>query len=198
MAKVKTKLECSWIMHKLARLYMKIVGWKLSGAVPHDKKIIIIAAPHTSNWDLIYLLATAYSFGIKLNWVAKKSIFRFPFGGMMRALGGFELDRSKNGMVDSIVNVIKREERVRLMIAPAGTRKHTPHWRSGFYYIAKIAQIPMVCGFLDYKKKLSGFGPVLRVSDSLVADMDKIREFYRGVTARYPELGSRICLQDEI
>ena len=192
-----SNIECSRFAHFMGKLFMRLMGWKVSGHIPQDEKIIVIAEPHTTNWDLPFLLGAAYSLGIRINWVGKKSIFKFPFGGIMRAMGGLALDRSKNGIVGAMSEVVLRESKIRLIISPSGTRKHGPFWRSGFYYIAKQTNIVIVCGFLDYKNKVAGLGDTIHVSNSVKNDMDKIRKFYSHITGRFPEKQSTIKLKEE-
>jgi 1-acyl-sn-glycerol-3-phosphate acyltransferase len=190
-------LECSRFAHYIGKLFMRLMGWKVSEHIPQDKKMIVIAEPHTTNWDLLFLLGAAYSLGIRINWVGKKSIFKFPVGGIMRAMGGLALDRSKSGMVDAMSKVVLRESKIRLIISPSGTRKHGQFWRSGFYYIAKQTNIVIVCGFLDYKNKVAGLGDTIHVSDSVKNDMDKIRKFYSNITGKIPSKQSNIKLKEE-
>lgn len=159
--------------------------------------MVIIAAPHTSNWDFILLMAAAYSFGISINWLGKDALFRFPLGPILRFVGGLPVDRSKsNNMVQSLSARIEHGEGINLVVPPSGTRGYTDYWRSGFYRIAEAAQIPLVCGYLDYAKKEAGLGPAF-LTTSLTADMDRLRAFYEPIEARFPEKKSRIRLREE-
>jgi 1-acyl-sn-glycerol-3-phosphate acyltransferase len=174
-----------------------VFGWQKTGHVPHARNMVIIAAPHTPNWDFVFLLATAYSFGISVNWLGKDSLFQSPLGRILRFLGGIPVDRSKkNNLVQSLSAQIEHGSGINLVIPPSGTRRKTDHWKSGFYRIAEAAQIPLVCGFLDYGKKEAGLGLAFLPSN-LSNDMDRIRKFYAPIAGKYPENKSKIWLREE-
>ncbi len=162
-------------------------GWEASGAVPEPRKFVLIAAPHTSNWDFIYFIGAAHGLGANLSFMGKKSLFRWPFGGMMRDMGGVAVDRSKSGntVEASIAEFAKRGEFM-LTIAPEGTRGKVTKWKTGFYNIAVGAGVPLVCGFMDYQKKIAGLGMTLWPTGNYAQDMAKIAEFYTQFTPRYP------------
>lgn len=189
--------RCNPLAQLLGGLVLSVFGWQKAGQVPRAKNIVIIAAPHTTNWDFIFLLAAAYSFGISVNWLGKDSLFRSPLGPILRYLGGVPVDRSKrNNLVQSLSAQIEHGSGIALVIPPSGTRRKTEHWKSGFYRIAEAAQIPLVCGYLDYQKKEAGLGPAFLPSD-LSRDMNRIREFYEPIVGKYPENKSRIRLREE-
>ncbi|MDH5738602.1 MAG: lysophospholipid acyltransferase family protein [Gammaproteobacteria bacterium] len=174
-------------------------GWQVKGSVPKNRKMVIIAAPHTSNWDLIFLLAAAYRLGLSINWIGKKALFVPLLGYVFRWLGGIPVERGKKlDTVGQLVSYINNADQVALVIAPEGTRSFTPMWKSGFYHIAAQAGIPLVCGYLDYERKEAGLGPALPASGNIGSDMEIIRHFYQPITARYPEKKGPICLQEEI
>lgn len=159
--------------------------------------MVIIAAPHTSNWDFVLLVAAAYSFGISINWLGKDSLFKPPLGYLLKFLGGISVDRSKaNNLVQSMTAEIEHGRGVNLVVPPAGTRARTEHWKSGFYRIAQAAQIPIVCGYLDYDKREAGLGPAFLTAE-MRTDMDKIRDFYGPIAAKFPEKKSRVRLREE-
>jgi 1-acyl-sn-glycerol-3-phosphate acyltransferase len=189
--------RCNALAQLLGRLVLSVFGWRKAGQVPSARNMVIIAAPHTTNWDFIFLLAAAYSFGISVNWLGKDSLFRSPLGPILRFLGGVPVDRSKrNNLVQSLSAQIEHGSGITLVIPPSGTRRKTEHWKSGFYRIAEAAQIPLVCGYLDYQKKEAGLGPAFLPSD-LSRDMNRIREFYEPIVGKYPENKSRIRLRQE-
>ena len=159
--------------------------------------MVVIAAPHTSNWDFIYLMAAAWSFGISINWLGKDRLFRTPLGPLLRAMGGIPVDRSRpNNLVQTLLDRIRQGEGVSLVVPPSGTRRYTDHWKSGFYRIAEGAGIPMVCGYLDYHTRTAGLGPII-YPGNLRSDMDALRAFYGPITARYPAQKSCIRLREE-
>ena len=189
---------CSKILNVIGKLFMWLNGWKVEGQIPRRDKVIIIAAPHTTNWDFIYLLGAAFYFGLSVKWLGKSSLFAFPFCRIMKALGGIAVDRSKpNGMVEQVVETICSTSKISLVIPPSGTREKTEYWKSGFYHIARSANVSIVCGYLDYEKKIAGLGPNFFVSDSVSDDMDKIRNFYKSKVGKFPTLTSRVRLKEE-
>ena len=189
--------RCNPLAQLLGTLVLSVFGWQKTGQVPSDRNVVIIAAPHTSNWDFIFLLAAAYSFGISVNWLGKDSLFRSPLGPILRFLGGVPVDRSKrNNLVQSLSAQIELGSGISLVIPPSGTRRKTEYWKSGFYQIARAAQIPLVCGYLDYNKKEAGLG-LSFLPTNLSSDMNRIREFYEPIVGKYPESKSRIRLREE-
>lgn len=164
----------------LARTYLKLVGWTVDCELPEGiEKFVIIAAPHTSNWDFPITLAVAALIDIKFYYVGKHTMFRPPFGGLMRRLGGIPVDRrQKRNFVDQIADAFAQTDRMALAIAPEGTRSKRTHWKSGFYYIARNADVPIVMGYLDYKEKRGGLGPIVDASQPKAVVMDIIRDFY--------------------
>lgn len=163
-------------------------GWRAEGVVPTPRKFVIIAAPHTSNWDFVYFLGLTQELGINSHFMAKKSLFRWPMGGFMRAMGGIEVDRAKGGnYVQAMVDEFARRREFMLTIAPEGTRGSVRQWRTGFYQIALQAKVPMVIGLMDYARKVGGLGPAVMPTGNYAADMKPIEEFYRSVTPRHPD-----------
>jgi len=166
---------------------LKIMGWKRVGDIPEFPQAVVIGAFHTSNWDFVFTLLLAFDIGLPVRWMGKDSLFKRGFGGIMRWIGGIPIDRSrsKNVVEASIREIVSGRIRY-LVIAPEGTRKRTERWKSGFYHIAKGAKVPIVMGFLDYKRKIGGLGPHIVPTDDMQSDMARISEFYRTITAKYP------------
>ena len=189
--------RCSVFAYLLGRLVLKIAGWQIAGEAPKTKNCVIIAAPHTSNWDLILLLAAAYSFRISINYMIKSSVFWWPLGLVLKYLGAIPVDRSKsNNLVKQMVEEIQAGDGINLVVPPSGTRSYTEYWKSGFYHIAKRTEIQLVCGYLDYSKKEAGLGATFMPTE-LTSDMDRLRSFYGPIVARHPEMKSRIKLKEE-
>jgi 1-acyl-sn-glycerol-3-phosphate acyltransferase len=181
-----------------AVLYLKLTGWKKEGQAPIHDKYIVIAAPHTSNWDFPISLAILLSFKIKPYWMGKAGMFRWPFGLFFRLLGGIPIDRSKsNNAVEQSIEAIKRKMKMVLVISPEGTRKKVAYWKTGFYHIAHGARVPIALGFLDYGRKAGGFGQVFNTTGNIEADMRVIQFFYKGITAKYPEKSSLAMLYNK-
>ena len=186
-------------MTLLARLWLALWRWSVAPAAePVPDRCVMIAAPHTSNWDFPLTLALARVSGVKISWLGKKSLFRGPAGPIMRWLGGVPIDRSApGGMVTSLANEFEGRDRLVLVVPAEGTRSRTEHWKSGFYRIAQQADVPIVCAFVDRRTRTGGFGPVISPSDDLVADMDRIRDFYSGIKGLKPGRFGEIRLRDE-
>jgi len=183
----------------LSKLFLKVTGWKVSGSVPDIPKFVLILAPHTSNWDLPFMLAVMYASGVRLNWFGKKEIFRWPVGGVFKYLGGIPIERStRQNMVQQTAQSILRHEQIIVGLAPEGTRSQTGYWKTGFYYIAHEAQVPIVFAFLDYARKVGGFGPMMETTGDINADMKIIREFYSGITAKYPQEAGEIAIRPRV
>jgi 1-acyl-sn-glycerol-3-phosphate acyltransferase len=183
----------------LGTVFLRLCGWRVTGALPAGlTKAVIIAAPHTSNWDLPFMLAVAFVLGLRPSWLGKRELFGGPFGWIMRALGGIPVDRSKrSNLVAQAVALYAERERLLLVVPPSGTRSRAPHWKSGFYHIARGAGVPIVCSFLDYPRRLGGIGPVFVPEGDLGAVMDRLRAFYGPVRGRYPEQETPVRLSEE-
>jgi 1-acyl-sn-glycerol-3-phosphate acyltransferase len=165
-------------------------GWKVGGTIPSGiKKCVVIAAPHTSNWDFVYALATYRILNLPINYLAKKELFEFPLTSLLKATGGIPVIRSKSqNLVETIVEKFNESEHLYLMIPAEGTRKWVEKWKSGFYYAAAGANVPILMGYLDYKNKEAGFGPVLYPSGDIEKDLNLIKDFYRTKTGKNHEL----------
>lgn len=172
----------------LCRAYMALVGWKMRGDWPDLPKVILLAAPHTSNWDGFLMLVTAGAYRLKLKWMGKQSLVQGPFGGVMRALGVLPVDRSaKNGLVGSVSDSIARASDVILAISPEGTRARAEEWKRGFYLIADAAKVPIVFAVLDYKTKIITISGWLMPSGNFDADWPLIRSHYANAQGKYNE-----------
>lgn len=180
----------------LGNTVYKMIGWKVEGHIPESvRKAVIIVAPHTSNWDFPVGLFASFALGLSGHWVGKHTLFRWPFGGLMRWLGGIPINRRKSkNFVSQAADYFKQYENFRLVIAPEGTRRKTTKWKSGFYHIAKEATVPIVCAFIDFRRKVSGIGPIIMPSGDLQKDFEKIRDFYLTVGAKRPENRGEISL----
>lgn len=183
----------------IARLLFKITGWKQVGEYPKDlKKSVMIAAPHTSNWDIIFARAAFFIMDVPLKFTVKKEHMNKPWGPILKFLGAIPIDRNRkidslnkrNTMVNAMISLFERDELV-ILITPEGTRKYVPKWKTGFYHLAVGAKVPIVLGYLDYKEKHAGIGPILYPSGNIDEDMKIIMDFYRTKTGKYPEQGVR-------
>jgi 1-acyl-sn-glycerol-3-phosphate acyltransferase len=172
----------------ISKYLLELLGWKLSGSVPGIKRYVIIVAPHTSNWDYFFGQLFCMATGLKAKIMIKKELFYFPLGIFLRALGGIPVDRrGKTDIVEQMIRQFEIRDSFILTIAPEGTRKRVSEWKTGFHRIAAGADVPVLPGFIDYKKKLIGTGQLFYLSDNIGDDMAKIKEFYSKVNPRYPE-----------
>ncbi len=184
----------SAFMHGLARLLFRLCGWKTEGSVPEPARFVIIAAPHTSNWDAFVMVTAAYIFRVKMSWFVKDAAFFFPLGPIVRFFGGIPIDRRRrNNVVDQAIERFDASERLILAVPPEGTRRKSTHWKTGFYYIAQGARVPIVLGYLDYKRKVAGLGPAFRPTGDIEADFAVFDEFYATVTPKYPGLRGAVA-----
>ncbi|HRZ77431.1 MAG TPA: 1-acyl-sn-glycerol-3-phosphate acyltransferase [Bacteroidales bacterium] len=176
-------------MKRIARFILKLTGWKIDGALPPGiQQCIVIEAPHTSNWDFVWGRLCFYAIGLPVRFLIKKEAFFFPFGPLLKAMGGIPVDREKkSNKVLEVAALFRKYPDLILAITPEGTRKRNPHWKKGFYYIAQHARVPIILAYLDYRQKIGGLGPVMIPSGDYRHDMGLIQDFYRDKTARYPE-----------
>lgn len=175
---------CAW----LCRGYLALVGWKIRGDWPELPKVVLLAAPHTSNWDGFLMLVVAGAYRIKLKWMGKKSLVAGPFGGVMRALGVLPVDRgAKNGLVGSVSEAIAQAKDVILAISPEGTRTRVEEWKKGFYLIAHAANVPIVFSVLDFKTKILTISGWLLPSGDFDADWPLIRSHYAKAEGKFNE-----------
>jgi 1-acyl-sn-glycerol-3-phosphate acyltransferase len=184
---MKEKHRRPW-WQNASRWVLKISGWKLVEKLPAESKYILVGAHHTSNWDWVVGFFMMASLGLKPRWIGKDALFRGIAGPIMRWLGGISVVRgAKDNFVGQIVSVYNNSKNLVIAIAPEGTRKYVDHWKTGFYHIAKGAQVSIAMAFLDYSKKICGIGGHFLPSESIKADMKKLREFYDGVAGKFPE-----------
>ncbi|HNZ49328.1 MAG TPA: lysophospholipid acyltransferase family protein [Candidatus Hydrogenedentes bacterium] len=172
-----------------ARIFLGIIGWKKEGELPDAPKFVLIAAPHTTNWDLPIMLALGFLLRAKLFWMSKESIFRWPFGGFLRWVGGIAIDRSKpNGVVGQCIERFEQTDTLILAVPPEGTRKKVRTWKTGFYHIAVGANVPIALGYLDYKRRRGGVHSLFYPTGDYEKDLAEIQKFYAGITPKYPAL----------
>lgn len=182
----------------IARTYLRIMGWEADGVRPEAPKFVLIAAPHTTNWDFPFTLAFAQVFGVKIRWMGKHTLFQFPFGWIMKKLGGIPVRRHERGnIVQAMAEDLKQFDELALTVPAEGTRSRVEYWKSGFYHIAVQAGVPIVPGYLDYKRKRGGFGPAIMPTGDMKADMDRIRAFYADKYGKYPENFGPVRLKEE-
>ena len=176
------------MIRRVARLLLKMGGWKLVGELPDLDKAVFVAAPHTSNWDGFWLFAYKIALGIDVHFLAKHTLFWWPLGNFLRAMGATPIDRSVNAStVQQVVDECAKYDRYWFALSPEGTRKWQPYWKTGFYEIAIATNLPIVLFFVDYPSKTMGIGSTLPPPRHMERDLQAFREFYQPFQGRNPE-----------
>ncbi|WP_053977705.1 1-acyl-sn-glycerol-3-phosphate acyltransferase [Mangrovimonas xylaniphaga] len=181
-------------MRRLAKfIYFRILGWKVVGNVTMSKdtvkKAVLIAVPHTSWHDFYIGVLLRQVVGIKSNFIAKKELFMGPLGWYMKAIGGAPINRGTNeNKVDAIARIFNNKEEFRLALAPEGTRQKVEEWKTGFYYIAKAANVPIIMFTLDFENKQNLISEPFYPTDNKEADFEYMKSFFKGVKGKIPEL----------
>ncbi|MFC7465481.1 1-acyl-sn-glycerol-3-phosphate acyltransferase [Brachybacterium sp. GCM10030252] len=186
------------LRHLAARAFWSISRWRLVTEPKPERPTVLVGAPHTSNWDFVFMLAIAWRLGIRLHWLGKHSLFTGWRGPIMRALGGIPVDREDAGrVVDDVVQRSRAGETFGLVVTPDGTRGEHTHWKSGFYRIARGAGIPVTLGFVDRTTMTTGLGPTFELTGNVAEDMDRIRAFYADKAGHSPERRVEPRLREE-
>lgn len=176
------------VLRFIGRMALKLSGWKLEMNLPDVKKCVVIAAPHTSNWDFVFMLSTMWAMGLKFSWFGKHTLFEGPFGGFMRFCGGLPVDRrAAGGLVGATARAFAESEALAIGIAPEGTRNRNPVWKSGWHQIALTANVTVMCAFMDYRRKVVGSGPIFMPSDSYEHDLAILQNYYKTIAACNPD-----------
>ncbi|MFZ1478584.1 MAG: lysophospholipid acyltransferase family protein [Sphingorhabdus sp.] len=176
----------------------KRAGWTAIGSVPEPRRFVLVAAPHTSNWDFLYFMGLTEELGIMPYFMAKKPLFRWPWKNFLLDMGGVPVDRkSSHNYVEQMIEEFGRRKEFILTVAPEGTRRTVEYWKTGFYHIAMGAGVPLVLGVVDYRKKSGGIGPTIWPTGDYRADMKKLFDFYRDVIAKNPRPGGLRILEEE-
>lgn len=172
---------------------LNLLGWKVKVELPDTKKFVVVAAPHTSNWDFPLGILAAKAVNLEVNWIGKHTIFHWPFGWFFRALGGTPVDRSRKlDLIRQLKDLFEQSQSLVFALAPEGTRSKTDHWKTGFYHIARAAGVPIALAYLDFGKKEVGIGRSFYPSDDIDADFELIREFYKDKRGKNPQNASLI------
>jgi 1-acyl-sn-glycerol-3-phosphate acyltransferase len=179
------------VMRSMSRATLRVLGWRTEGMTPEQigvyPKYVLIAAPHTSNWDFPFTLMVCFALRLKVYWMAKSSLFAWPVRWLSRWLGGIAIDRSaSNNTVQNTINAFAARERLAVIVAPEGTRGKVTHWKTGFYHIAHGAGVPIALAYLDFARKRGGIGRMFVTTGDIAADMAQIQAFYVGITGKNP------------
>ncbi len=193
MGQVKAGMKQHRVRRWLAQGISAAAGWSLPAKRPAFSKYLIIVAPHTSNWDFVIGILSLFALEIPGCWIGKHTIFHWPFGGVMRKMGGIPVDRSQNAnLVAQMVQVFKERETFVLGMAPVGTRRKTDCWKTGFYHIARQADVPVLPAYIDYRSKSVGIGPPFYPCGDIEADFKRLRSFYSDKVGKKPQNQSDI------
>ena len=175
----------------IALFWLWSFGWKTEGEPPADPKYVLIAAPHTSNWDLVVTLCMAFKYRVSIYWLGKDALFCFPFGPVLKWLGGIPVVRSRStNMVERTAAIFAERDKLVLVVPPEGTRGKVRWWKTGFYHIAYTANVPIVMGFIDFGRKVGGMGPVFVPTGKIEEDMEHIQSFYKNIKGKRQDLWS--------
>lgn len=171
-----------------SKLLFFFSGWQVEGLAPEEKKYVIIVAPHTSNWDFVYGIAAKKILGLKTHFIGKAELFRPPFGWFFRWLGGFPVDRTRhNNLVDSVVETFKEKDAFSIALAPEGTRNSTSEFKTGFYHIARYANVPIRMVGIDYVRKVISVADPFFTTGDMARDMQEIHQYFQTFYGKYPE-----------
>jgi len=175
----------SRLFYWIGRMTLKVFGWSIESQPPDLPKYVIIAAPHTSAWDFVFALACAFVFRVEVCWLGKKSLFQGPLKPIMSWLGGKSVDRKQSSnLVEQTIEMFRSQSECRIALTPEGTRKKVERWRTGFYHMAVGANVPIALGFLDYRRKVGGFGPLFYPTGDLEKDLKEIQDFYKPIKGK--------------
>ncbi|HBX71284.1 MAG TPA: glycerol acyltransferase [Chloroflexi bacterium] len=181
-------IQKSKFVHGFARAVLRLIGWRTQVLPPPTASYVLIGAPHTSNWDFVIVLLLMAAEKLPIRIMGKDSLFRGPIGVFMRSLGAIPVNRNeKTNLVDQVAAKFAEYDELVIGISPEGTRNKTTRWRTGFYYIALKAGVPIVMAYLDYENKVCGLGPSITPTGDIQADFMIIRDFYTGIKGKYPD-----------
>jgi 1-acyl-sn-glycerol-3-phosphate acyltransferase len=180
------------MLRSICQFFFYVTGWKVKGAVPPSiHQFVMIVAPHTSNWDFVVGLAARSILNLdKTKYVAKKELFRFPFGWLFRKLGGYPVDRSKHSnFVDAAADLFRLHTEFSICFTPEGTRSYSPKWKTGFYYIAMKAKLPIIMVAFNYATKQVIVEPPFTPTGVVEKDINFMMDYYRKIPGKFPEKG---------
>jgi 1-acyl-sn-glycerol-3-phosphate acyltransferase len=186
------------LLRILGGFFLAASGWRIKGEKALPAKLVIVGAPHTSNWDAFLFLCAINVMRVDVGWLAKKELFAGPFRGLFLSMGGIPVDRGDpGGTVARIAERFAASDQLRLAMTPEGTRARRDRWKSGFYRIARGAGVPVLCAGFDYGRREMVIGEPIELSGDAGADMDRIRAFFAPLVARHPELVSPMRIREE-
>ena len=183
----------------LGATLLRCLGWTVVLAQPVPARCVVIFFPHTSNWDTVIGLCVKFMTGLPIRFAGKDTLFKVPLlGRLLLRWGGVPVNRrERTGFIEEMTARFRRSEELRLAIAPEGTRGRAPYWKSGFYHLARAADVPLALGFIDYPRREVGLGGYLDLTGNVPADMARLRAFYAAKRGRHPQNQGPVRLRDE-
>jgi 1-acyl-sn-glycerol-3-phosphate acyltransferase len=177
------------VLRALGRSLLRVWGWRIVGEFPALRRFVIVVAPHTSNWDFVVGLAAKFALSLRAVWIGKHTLFRPPFGKLLRRLGGVPVHRdAPHAVVQQIIDEFAAREAMVFVLAPEGTRKRVERWRSGYWHVAHGAGVPVIPVGFDFALRTIFIGPPHETTDDLNADEERLRAYVRGIAPRHPGL----------
>jgi len=174
------------VARRLARAALRCFGWRVVGAWANEPRMVVVAAPHSSGWDAVWGLVAKVAMGVRIEFMAKKELFWWPLGPLLRAFGAMPTDRSAaHGVVGQMAQELRARDQLWVVLAPEGTRRLVKKWKTGFWHIARDADVPVQCAYFHYPDKTIGIGAVFRMTGDMHADIARVREFYRPFQGKY-------------
>lgn len=191
-------IQRSSLAQAIARSVLRLMGWRTHVISPHTSRYVLIGAPHTSNWDFVFILLLMTVESIPIRWMGKDTLFRWPMGIFWRSFGAIPVNRREStNMVDQVAAKFDEYDELIIGLSPEGTRKKASRWRTGFYYIALKADVPIVMAYIDYPNKVCGLGPSLKPTGDIQADFMIIRDFYSDIVGKHPHKQGEIELSSK-
>ncbi len=183
------------MFEKLAEHSLSVMGWKTENQWPENlDQCVMIAAPHTSNWDALYARLALKALGVNVRLTIKDSYMKFPFGPFVRAMGGIGIDRRpksegepRPSMVELMTDLFKTHPKLVMLVTPEGTRSKQEKWKTGFYHVAVNAGVPIALAYMDYSRKMAGIGKIVYPTGDYEKDMQEIMHFYKEINPKFPE-----------
>ena len=176
----------------IARSLLSVFGWRIElDDAPDLPKLMLVGAPHTSNWDFVLTLVTFFALSVRISWMAKHTFFRWPIKGVLAWLGGVPVDRTsrEEGLVEQTIRAFEDNDKFVIAVMPEGTRSKVHRWKTGFYYIAQGAGVPIVLIRFDYGRKVMGIGPTIEPTGDIEADMARIKAIFSTIKGKHPLQG---------
>lgn len=178
----------SRLLQLFGRTGLRMAGWRVTGRIPEVPRFVAVVAPHTSNWDFVIGVLVMFALDLRILWLGKDTLFSTPLGPLLRRIGGRPVKRdTPEGVVADVAQTLRAEPRFVFALAPEGTRKRVPQWRTGFYRVAEATGAPILPVWMDYSRREVGLGELVTPTGDLEADIARLQRLYRAEMGRFPE-----------